>query len=329
MNRMRLVVLGLLAGTLAATCQPGAAWAQPYPLRPVKIIVPTPPGGPVDVIARITANYLQTVLGQGFVVENRPGAGNTIGSKDAAEATPDGYTLLYSSASGLVIAPLLHPDAGYDPIKSYDPIVLVGQSSNILVVNPSVPANSVQELVAYAKANPGKVNFSSGGIGVLPHLIGEMFKARAGIDIVHVPYKGGGPSITDLVAGNVQMTFEGTSVLLPLIKAGKLRALAVTTPKRIPQLPDVPTIVESGFPNFVSTSWTGLLAPAHTPPPVIAKLNATIDAGLKTPELITKLDNLSNEPLGGTPADFTAQIKADVGKWSPIVKSLGLNHAAQ
>jgi tripartite-type tricarboxylate transporter receptor subunit TctC len=302
-----------------------AATAQGYPDRPVKIIVPTPPGGPVDVIARLTANALQTSLGKAFVVENRPGAGNTIGSKDAAEAAPDGYTLLYSSASGLVIAPLLHPDAGYDPLKSYAPVALVGESSNILVVNPAVPANTVQELVAYAKANPGKVNFSSGGIGVLPHLIGEMFKARAGIDIVHVPYKGGGPSISDVVAGNVQMTFEGTSILLPLIKAGRLRALAVTTPKRIPQLPDVPTMVESGFPNFVSTSWTGLLAPAHTPEPVIAKLNAAINEGLKTPELKTALDRLSNEPLGGRPADFTAVIRGDLDKWSPIVNSLGLN----
>jgi tripartite-type tricarboxylate transporter receptor subunit TctC len=333
MNRAKyragLVLSGLIAIMLASMGHTGAAQAQPYPVRPVKIIVPTPPGGPVDVIARITANYLQNVLGQGFVVENRAGAGNTIGSKDAAEAEPNGYTLLYSSASGLVIAPLLHPDAGYDPIKSFDPVALVGASSNILVVNPALPVRSVAELVAYAKANPGKVNFSSGGIGVLPHLIGEMFKARAGIDIVHVPYKGGGPSITDVVAGNVQMTFEGTSVLLPLIQAGKLRALAVTTAKRIPQLPDVPTMVESGYPNFVSASWTGLLAPAHTPPPVIAKLNATIDAGLKTPALITALDNLSNEPLGGAPADFTAQIKSDLAKWSPIVKSLGLDKLAQ
>ncbi len=301
------------------------ARAQDYPDRPVKIIVPTPPGGPVDVIARITANYLQNTLGKAFVVENRAGAGNTIGSKDAAEAVPDGYTLLYSAASGMIIAPLLHSDAGYDPLKSFDPIALVGESSNILVVNPSVPAKTVQELVAYAKANPGKVNFSSGGIGVLPHLIGEMFKARAGIDIVHVPYKGGGPSITDVVAGNVQMTFEGTAVLLPLIQAGRLRALAVTTPKRIPQLPDVPTMVESGFPDFISTSWTGLLAPAHTPQPVIAKLNATINQGLKTPELVTALARLSNEPLGGTPADFTAVMKADLAKWSPIVETLGLN----
>ncbi len=310
---------------LAALFAIVSARAQDYPDRPVKIIVPTPPGGPVDVIARLTANSLQNSLGKAFVVENRAGAGNTIGSKDAAEAAPDGYTLLYSSASGLVIAPLLHPDAGYDPLKSYDPVALVGESSNILVVNPSVPAHTVQELVAYAKANPGKVNFSSGGIGVLPHLIGEMFKARAGIDIVHVPYKGGGPSINDVVAGNVQMTFEGTSVLLPLIEAGRLRALAVTTPKRIPQLPNVPTMVESGFPNFVSTSWTGLLAPAHTPQPVIAKLNAAINDGLKTPELKIALQRLSNEPLGGAPADFTAMIKADLDKWSPIISSLGLN----
>src|SRR6202795_3594221 len=314
-----------LAAVLTVTLAFVAARADDYPSRPVKIIVPTPPGGPVDVIARITANYLQNALGKGMVVENRAGAANTIGSKDAAEAEPDGYTLLYSSASGLVIAPLLHADAGYDPLKSFDPIALVGESSNILVVNPAVPANTVQELVAYAKANPGKVNFSSGGIGVLPHLIGEMFKARAGIDIVHVPYKGGGPSINDVVAGNVQMTFEGTSVLLPLIQAGRLRALAVTTAKRIAQLPDVPTMVESGFPDFVSVSWTGLLAPAHTPATMITRLNGAINDGLKTPDLRTALTRISYEPLGGTPADFTVVIKADLAKWSPIVKTLGLD----
>jgi tripartite-type tricarboxylate transporter receptor subunit TctC len=319
------VLSSVVAASLLTGLPTGTARAQDYPNRPVKVIVPTPPGGPVDVVARITANYLQNTLGQGFVVENRAGAGNTIGSKDAAEATPDGYTLLFSSASGLVIAPLLHPDAGYDPVKSYDPIGLIAGSTLILVVNPSVPARSVQELVAYAKANPGKVNFSSGGIGVLPHLVGEMFKAQAGIDIVHVPYKGGGPSITDLVAGNVQMTFEGTGVLLPLIQAGKLRALAVTTPKRIPELPDVPTMVESGFPNFVSTSWTGLLAPTHTPEAIITKLNTAINAALKTTDFTKALANLSNEPLGGTPQDFTATIKADLAKWSPIIKSLGLD----
>ena len=301
------------------------ALAQSYPDRAIRMIVPTPAGGPVDAVARVLAQALSQSLGQSVVVDNRAGAGNTIGSKDAAEAVPDGYTLLFSAASGLVIAPLIHPDAGYDPLTSYDPIALVGQSSNILVVNPAVPASNVAELVAYAKTNPGRVNFASGGIGVLPHLIGELFKARAGVDIVHVPYKGGGPSINDVVAGNVQMTFEGTSVLLPLIEAGRLRPLAVTTAKRIPQLPDVPTMVESGFPGFVSASWTGLLAPAHTPGPVIEKLNATLNAGLKTADLRTALERLSNEPLGGTPADFTAQMQADLAKWSPIVKALGLD----
>ncbi len=317
------IVLGAVLSVL------GSAQAQNYPSRPVKIVVPTPPGGPVDVVGRLAANYLQTSLGQAFVVENRAGAGNTIGSKDAAAATPDGYTLLYSAASGLIIAPLLHPDAGYDPLTSFDPVALVGASPSILVVNPAVPAKTVQELVAYAKANPGKVNFSSGGVGVLPHLIGELFKARAGIDIVHVPYKGGGPSITDLLAGNVQMTFENVSVLLPLIQAGKLRALAVTTPKRIPQLPDTPTMIESGFPNFVTVAWTGLLAPAHTPAPIIAKLNTAINQGLKTPELAGALAKVSVDPLGGTPQDFTETMKTELARWSPIVKSLGLDRLAQ
>jgi tripartite-type tricarboxylate transporter receptor subunit TctC len=213
---------------------------------------------------------------------------------------------------------------GYDPLTSFDPIALVGESPSILVVNPAVPAKTVQELVAYAKANPGKVNFSSGGIGVLPHLIGELFKSRAGIDIVHVPYKGGGPSITDLLAGNVQMTFENSSVLLPLIQSGALRALAVTTQKRIPQLPDVPTMIESDFPDFVTVAWTGLLAPAHTPDPIIKKLNATINQGLKTPELAGALAKVSVDPLGGTPADFTQTMKAELTRWTPLVKSLGL-----
>jgi tripartite-type tricarboxylate transporter receptor subunit TctC len=323
-----LLALGGHAGAARAQTQAGTE-VPDYPTRPVKIIVPTPPGGPVDVMARLTANYLQTALGQAFVIENRAGAGNTIGSKDAAEATPDGYTLLFSSASGLVMAPLLHPDAGYNPLTDYDPIALVAATSNILVVNPAVPAKTVAELEAYAKANPGKVNFSSGGIGVLPHLIGEMFKAQAGINIVHVPYKGGGPSINDLVAGDVQMTFESTTVLLPLIKAGKLRALAVTTAKRIPQLPDVPTMVESGYPNFVTVAWTGLLAPAHTPAPIIAKLNATINEGLTKPQLLDALAKLTIDPLGGMPADFTALIKSDTAKWSPIINALGLNRPAQ
>ena len=310
--------LGLGLGALTS------AQGEPYPARPIKIIVPTPAGGPVDVIGRLVANHLATANGQTVVVDNRPGAGNTIGSKEAAQAEPDGHTLLYSSASGLVLAPMLQKNAGYDPITSYDPIALVAQSSTILVVHPSVPAHTVAELVAHAKANPGKVNFSSGGIGVLPHLIGEWFKSRAGIDIVHVPYRGGGPSINDLVGGQVQMTFEGVSVLRPLIESGKLRALAVTSAKRLPQLPDLPTMIESGFPDFVSVSWTGLLAPARTPREIVDRLNAQINAGVASPEFTAALARLGNEPLGGTPQDFANLIKADIAKWAPVVKALGL-----
>jgi len=302
------------------------AYAQSYPNRPIRVIVPTPAGGPVDVMARLTAHHLSSALGQAVVIDNRPGAGNTIGSKEAAMAEPDGYTLLYSSASGLVLAPMLQKNAGYDPITSYDPIALVAASSSILVVNPSFPANSVHDLVAYAKTKPGTVNFSSGGVGVLPHLIGEMFKSRAAIDIVHVPYRGGGPSINDVVAGQIHMTFEGASVLLPLIKAGKLKALAVTSEKRIAELPEVPTMVESGYPGFTSTSWSGLLAPAGAPREAIGKLNAQINDALKSPEFKASLTNLSSEPLGGTPQDFTNLLKADISQWEPIVKSLGLRN---
>jgi tripartite-type tricarboxylate transporter receptor subunit TctC len=270
----------------------------------VRIIVPTPPGGPVDVVARLVAHYLSGALGESAFVDNRPGAGNTIGSREAARATPDGYTLHYSSISGLVLAPMLHKEAGYDAIGSFAPIAAVATTPIILVVHPSFPAHSVAELVAYAKAHPGAVNFSSGGIGVLPHIVGEMFKAKAGIDIVHVPYKGGGPSIQDVVAGNIQMTFEGSGVLLPLIESGKLRALAVAGAQRNPALPDVPTLVESGYAGFITSGWTGLLAPAGTPAPVINRLNGAIAAGLQSEELKTGLAKLRAETLGGSSQDL-------------------------
>src|SRR5205085_231212 len=195
---------------------------------------------------------------------------------------------------------------------------------NILVVHPSVPAKSVGELVAYAKANPGKINFSSGGIGTLPHLIGEYFKATAGIDVVHVPYRGGGPSIQDVVAGNIQFTFEGISVLLPLIQDGRLRALAVTSPKRSRLLPDLPTMIESGFADFQSTSWTGLLAPHGTPADIAAKLNSAVNTALATAEMKSALEKLAGEGLGGGPHELTRVIEADLGKWGPIVKALNL-----
>jgi tripartite-type tricarboxylate transporter receptor subunit TctC len=309
-------ILGLCAGPASAQ--------DKYPNRPIKIIVPTPAGGPVDVAARVVANYLASALGQSVIVDNRPGAGNTIGSKEAARAEPDGYTLLYSAVSGLILAPMLQKDAGYDPITSFAPVAVVTGGSLILVVHPSVPAKSVQELVAYAKANPGKINFSSGGIGVLPHLTGEMFKAAAGINIVHVPYRGGAPSIQDVVAGNVQMTFEGTGVLLPLIRDGKLRALATPSAKRIAEMPELPTMIEAGFPSVVSRSWTGLLAPVGTPREIISRLNSQINRGLKSPDLLGPLAKISAEPLGGSPEEFMELMKSDLARWGPVVKSLNL-----
>jgi tripartite-type tricarboxylate transporter receptor subunit TctC len=319
-DRARLAAV-LLAALLG--CH-GAAAQDKYPSRTVRIIVPTPAGGPVDVMARLVANQIGPTLGQSVIIDNRGGAGNTIGSAEAARAAPDGYTLLYSSSSGLVIAPMLQKSAGYDALKSFDPVALVAATANILVVHPSVPANSVAELIGLAKAHPGMINFSSGGIGTLPHLIGEYFKAHAGIDVVHVPYRGGGPSIQDVVAGHIQFTIEGISVLLPLIKAGQLRALAVTSAKRSPLLPDVPTMIESGFADFSTSAWTGLLAPAGTPADAIAKLNGAVNAGLKTAEMQAALDRLAGDALGGEPAELTKVIESDIGKWAPIVKALNL-----
>lgn len=320
-DRARLAAAMVLAAALGC---PGAAAQDKYPSRTVRIIVPTPAGGPVDVMARLVANQIAPTLGQSVIIDNRGGAGNTIGSAEAARAAPDGYTLLYSSSSGLVIAPMLQRNAGYDPLKSYDPVALVAATANILVVHPSVPAKSVAELIAIAKAQPGRINFSSGGIGTLPHLMGEYFKSHAGVDVVHVPYRGGGPSIQDVVAGHIQFTIEGISVLLPLIKAGELRPLAVTTTKRSPLLPDVPTFIESGFPDFSVSAWTGLLAPAGTPADVIARLNGAVNAGLKSAEMQAALDRLAGDALGGPPAELTKVIQSDIGKWAPIVKALNL-----
>jgi tripartite-type tricarboxylate transporter receptor subunit TctC len=321
-NRARLAA-GLVL-LLAPLGWQSAAAQDKYPSRTVHVIVPTPAGGPVDVMARLVANQISPTLGQNVIIDNRGGAGNTIGSAEAARATPDGYTLLYSSSSGLVIAPMLQKSAGYDPLKSYDPVALVAATANILVVHPSVPVKSVAELIDYAKTQPGKINFSSGGIGTLPHLIGEYFKSRAGIDVIHVPYRGGGPSIQDVVAGHIQFTFEGISVLLPLIKAGQLRALAVTSAQRSPLLPDVPTMIESGFPNFTTSAWTGLLAPAGTPPEIVAKLNSAVNVALQSAEMKAALDRLAGDALGGPPQELTKVIESDIGKWAPIVKALNL-----
>ncbi len=252
---MRRLLLAGLALLLAAP-----ALAQSYPDRPVRIIVPTPAGGPVDVMARLVAAALPASLGQNVIVENKPGAGNIIGSKIAAEAAPDGYTLTVSAASGLIMSPMIYSNAGYDA-SSFAPIALIAETPQLLVVNPKLPVKTVAELVVYAKANPGKLNYSTGGIGTLPHLSAELFKKITGTDIVHVPYKGGGPALTAVVAGETQMTFDTLATSLPLARDGKLRALAVVGPRRVAELPDVPTMREQGFPTVSTGAWTALLAP--------------------------------------------------------------------
>ena len=275
------------------------ALAQSYPDRPVRIIVPTPAGGPVDVMARLVATALPASLGQNVFVENKPGAGNTIGSQLAAEAAPDGYTLMVSAASGLIMSPMIYSNAGYDA-SSFAPVALIAETPQLLVVNPQLPFKSVADLVAYAKANPGKLNYSTGGIGTLPHLNAELFKTVTGTNIVHVPYKGGGPALTGVVAGEVQMTFDTLATSLQLIKDGKLRALAIAGPKRAPELPDVPTMPESGYPAVTSGAWTALLAPKGTPPAIVAKLNAAVNKALQSEPMKSTLAKLGAQPRGGS-----------------------------
>jgi tripartite-type tricarboxylate transporter receptor subunit TctC len=320
----RLLALRLLALVFAAGVVATAQAQQPYPNRPVKIIVPTVAGGTVDVITRLIANDLSARLGGNFFVDNRSGAGNTLGSREAARSDPDGLTLLMSSASGQVISPLVYKTVDYDPIKSFAPIGLVAEGSIILVVNPSLPFRSVRELVAHAKANPGKVDYGSAGTGTVPHLAGELFKAAAGIELVHIPYRGGALSIADVIAGNVQMTFEASSPLLQHIRDGRLRALAVLSKSRIPDLPDVPTAAESGYPALTVTTWTGLFAPAGTDPAIIGKLNAALNEGLRSAELKSALAKVGNAPLGGPPEALAQMIAAEKEKWTPIVRALNL-----
>jgi tripartite-type tricarboxylate transporter receptor subunit TctC len=318
------MIRALAATLLTAALAIGAAQADDYPSRPVKIIVPTVAAGTVDLVTRVLANDLGAALGARFFVENRSGAGNTLGSRDAAHSDPDGYTLLMSSATGQVLSPLIYKDAGYDPLKSFVPIGAYAEGSVILVVNPATPFHSVADLVAYAKANPNKLSYGSAGSGSVPHLVAELFKSAAGIAMVHVPYRGGALSIQDVIAGNLQLTFEASSPLLPHIAGGQLRALAVLSAKRIAELPDVPSIGEAGYPTVLAASWTGLFAPAGTDAAIVQKLNAAINASLRTDATRQTLARLGNVPKGGTPQDLTDLMIADIKKWTPIVQALHL-----
>src|SRR5216684_3901202 len=324
MDGKRALLIAVAAlGLTALTAAPSTA--QTYPNRPVKIVVPFAPGGPTEFIIRLIADRLTAMFGQAFVIENRPGgAGGTVGAKSVAVAEPDGYTLLFSSPGPLVTAAAVYRNLDYDPIKSFAPIAMVIYAPQMLAVHPSLPVSSLPELVAYAKSNPGKIAFGSSGHGTQPHMLGEMLKSMAGINIIHVPYRGAGRSVTDVLAGQVQMIFETTAILLPHIEAGKLRPLAMAAEVRSPLLPQVATTVESGYPKLLASFWSGLLAPAGTPASIVDKLNGAVNEILRSKEAQTGLARLSAEARIGSPQDFTAFIAAEAPRWAAIASETGI-----
>ncbi len=314
----RVLAIALVAWGLGLT----DAAAEPYPSKPIKLIVPYTPGSPVDVLARVVTQKLSARLGQIIVIDNRPGAGTTIGSKLAAGAEPDGYTLLIGATS-LIISASLYPNLDYDPVKSFVGVAMLANSPQVLVIAPSVPAKTVQEFIAYAKANPGKLNFGF-GLGTLPHILGESFKAVTGTNIASIPYKGGAHAITDMLGGRIDMNFGTQATLLPLIRQGRVRALAVTTATRARDLPEVPTMAESGLPQLTLAFSAGLLAPAGTPPEIVHKLNVEINEAMKTTDLAARMAKLGFEPKIWSPEEYAAFLAEEAERWPPLVKASGV-----
>lgn len=318
------VFSGVVVAGLALMASGAPAAAQNYPNHPIKMVVPFAPGG-ADVMARLVGDRITAALGQPVVIENRPGgAGGTVGTKSVTLAEPDGYTLTLASPGPITVAPAVNKKLDYDPLKQLVPVAMIATSPFVMVVNPKVPAKTVQEFITYAKANPGKVNFVSPGFGTSSHLFGELLKQRTGINIVHIPYRGATPAIVDLVAGQVQMFFDNIRNLKPLILDGRLRALAVTSDTRNPQLPEVLTMAESGLDKFVGFYWNGVLAPAGTPTAIVERLNAVINEGLRSPEAQAALANLGMQPKLGSPQDFAALIAAEHQGWAAVAKAANL-----
>jgi len=317
--RCALLCTFACAAILAASDAP----AQVYPTKPIRIIVPAAPGGPLDAIARLIGDHMARGLGQTVVIENRTGAGVIIGSKAVATSEPDGYTLLLGGSSSLAITPALYKNAGYDPVQSFAPVAAIAEGTLMLATHPSVPAKSVTELVAYAKANPGKLNYGS-GLGVAPHVAWGLFKVLTETDVIHIPYKGAAPAITDLLAGQVHFIMDAPGVLLPHTQAGTLRALAVTSSRRTSDLPDLPTMAESGYPDFAITFWTGVVAPAGTPPVVITRLNDVINDALCSEAMKASLAKFGVEPRPGSPQDFAAFIAEEAKKWARVIQAAGI-----
>ena len=320
--RSLLVLTCLLVPAVATVTR---AETQSYPTRTIKLVVPFGPGGPTDVSARLVAQVVQSGLGPSVVIENRPGAGGAIGTKSVANAEPDGATLLIGTSATLGVVPALMKNPGYDPIKSFAPVAKVADSTLVLVVPATFPANSVQEFVAYAKANPGRLSFASAGVGNQTQLLAELFKSKAGLDIVHVPYKSGAEMVTAILGEQVQMAFPDVSILIPLIREGKLKALAVTSASRHPQLPDVPTMIESGIPDYIMTFWSGVVAPAGVPAEIVNRLNTAINDGLTSASVRENLAKVGSQASPGTPQEFADFIAAETKKWSAVAKMAGIS----
>ena len=318
----RILLFAVL--TAAGWAAPVSAPAQSYPERTIRMIVPFPPGGPVDVTARIVTQQLAPIIGQPVVVENRPGASGAIGGKAVATADPDGYTLLCGNISSLVVTPVANNFRDYDPGKAFAPVAKLSQNYQVLVVDPSFPARTVQELVAYARANPGKLNYGSPGPGNASHLAAELFKQKTGTDIVHVPYKGAFDAMTGVMGGQVQMFFGDIAGTLPLVREGRLRALAWSSDVRNPELPDLPTMIESGVPDYVVLTFIGVVAPAATPAAIVSKLNGAINESLKSPEVAAAFAKLSAEVHPASAQDFGAFLARELRKWDEVVRLSGL-----
>ena len=317
-------MIACAAAVAALACAMPGARAADYPTRPVTLVLGFAPGGPSDVMARLFGKKLEQALGQPVVIENRPGAGGNVAAETVARAAPDGHTLLLASSGILAANASLYKKVNFDPVKDFAPITLVGTQPNVLVVHPALPARTLAELIAHAKANPGKVSFASGGHGSSPHLAGELLKAQAKIDIVHVPYRGTGPALQDLIAGHVQMNFSSVSPVVPHIQSGAVRALGVSALKRTALLPDVAPISELGFPGFEASAWHGLVVPAGTPKDVIAIIHRGMMTTLNDPDLRKRFTELGIDTAGNTPDEFAAYIRSEIPKWSAIIKSVGI-----
>jgi tripartite-type tricarboxylate transporter receptor subunit TctC len=309
----------LFAGLLS-----GAAFGQDYPTRPIRLVVPSSAGaGVTDIMARLIGQKLTERFGQQVVVDNKPGASGILGSEVVAKAPPDGYTLLIANVS-LIVNPYLYARMPYDPLVDFMPVTMVNTAPQQLVVHPSVPAKTVAELIAYAKAKPGQLNYGSGGIGSTPFLAAELFKSITGIDVVHVPYKGGGPAIAELVGGQLTFMIENVPGTMPFVKDGKLRSLAVTSLQRSPLAPDVPTMIEAGVPGYEMSAWNAVFAPKGTPPAIVARLQTEIARVLSTREMKEQLAGLGAEPVGNTPEELAAFLKTDKARWGKVIQERGI-----